>query len=392
MSLTDFITRYTDLMEDEDNVNINSDLVNFALTGIDPQTDSRFRINMVNNYHLRFDAGRPNVTCDYDSFIGFTDRIPIKHDLYIYPLPPQHLSTIAQSMHIKLPFHTPTGIEDLDPSQVPNILLGKYNDRHQLRIFFPFLWSSTRDSVKLTSAEAEMLYDDILQPTITTVAPAIAKDWPSSIQAEHFCSRTSRSAFQNTAYILNADLLGPFKHELYRRLQAHESFRHAIFCTHIQGIKASTMHDMSALSADISLTKMLEDFDTNQGLWWVNVSIEIQDGDRAILWRKDAALNLLAYALGTTLDEAGSIARWRKAFEACFPPKGHTTPQSTQTWTHMRYYLDWKILVASLDVRGAEIVQEIIWKEFKDLAWIPAATGDRPWRTDRMQPPWIQLP
>lgn len=85
-------------------------------------------------------------------------------------------------------------------------------------------------------------------------------------------------------------------------------------------------------------------------------------------------------------------ARWRKAFEACFPPKGHTTPQSTQTWTHMRYYLDWKTLLASLDIRGAETVREVIWEEFKNLAWIPAATGDRPWRTDRMQEPWIQLP
>lgn len=152
-----------------------------------------------------------------------------------------------------------------------------------------------------------MLYDDILQPTVATIAPAIAKDWPTSVEAERFRSRTSRSAFQTTAYILNVDLIGPFKHELNRRLQAHEFFRHAVFCTHIQGIKASTMHDMSALSADLSLTKMLEDFDTHRGLWWVDVGLEIQDGERAILWRKDAAPNLLSYILGSTLDEAGRI-------------------------------------------------------------------------------------
>lgn len=108
LSLSDFITQYTDIMENEDNVNIDSELINFALAGIDPRTESHFRISMVNNYRLRFGAGLPNITRDYDSFIGFTDRIPIKRDLYIYPLPPQHLSTIAQSMHIKIPFRTST--------------------------------------------------------------------------------------------------------------------------------------------------------------------------------------------------------------------------------------------------------------------------------------------
>ncbi|KAF7426823.1 hypothetical protein PC9H_009192 [Pleurotus ostreatus] len=306
MSLTDFLIRYSEIMEDESSDNLDRDLVNFALAGIDVD-ESRFRINMVNTYRLRIGGGMPNITRDYDSFIGFTDRIPIKRDLYLYALPPHHISTIAQSMHLKVPFRTSKGIQNLDPSTVPNVLLGKYNDRHQLRIFFPSLWSETQSSVKLTSEKAEMLYDDILYPTVVTVAPALAKDWPTSLEVERFRSRTTRSAFQNTAYILSADIISLFKHELSRRLQEHEFFKHAVFCTHIQGIKASTMHDMSALSADIALTRMLEDFDTVQGLWWVDVGLEIQDGDRAILWRKDAAPNLLSYVLGNTLDEAGRI-------------------------------------------------------------------------------------
>ncbi|KAF9491159.1 hypothetical protein BDN71DRAFT_1398751, partial [Pleurotus eryngii] len=391
VSLTDFISRYTQIMEYEDDPNIDRDLITFGLTGIDPETETRYRLNMVNNYRLRDDSGIPNMTRDYDSFIGFTDHIPITRDLYLYALPPHHISTIAQSMHLKIPFHTSTGVQDLDPSQVPNVLLGKYNDRHQLRIFFPSLWSATRISVKLTGEEAEMLYNEILQPTVATVAPALAKDWPTSLEAERFRSKTSRSAYQHTAYILNANLIGAFKHEFNHRLQAHESFNHAVFCTHIQGIKASTMHEMSALSADIALTKMLEDFDTHRGLWWVDVGIEIQDGERAILWRKDAAPNLLSYVFARVQVSSSTIPRWRKAFEVCFPPKGHTTPKSSQTWTHMRYYMDWKTLVGSLQPNDADTVREALWHEFKNLTWIPCATSERPWRTDK-QPLWTQLP
>ncbi|KAG9221989.1 hypothetical protein CCMSSC00406_0009197 [Pleurotus cornucopiae] len=290
MSLTDFIARYTQIMAYDDYPDLDQALVNFALAGIDDTPESRFRINMVENYCLRANSGIPNITRDYDSFIGFTDRIPIKRDLYLYPLPPHHISTIAQSMHLKVPFHTSTGIQNLDPANVPNILLGK-------------------TTVKLTSEEAEMLYNEILQPTVATIAPALAKDWPTSLEAERFRAKTSRSAYQNTPYILNVDLIGQFKHELNRRLQAHTSFKNPVFCTHIQGIKGSTMHDMSALAADLALTKMLEDFDVSRGLWWVDVGIELQDGGRVILWRADAAPNLLSYVLGTTLDEAGRVVR-----------------------------------------------------------------------------------
>lgn len=86
-----------------------------------------------------------------------------------------------------------------------------------------------------------------------------------------------------------------------------------------------------------------------------------------------------------------TIQRWRTAFEACFPPKGHITPKSAQAWTQMRYYMNWKTLVASLQAPDADRVREILWHEFEKLTWIPAATGDRPWRTDR-QSSWTQLP
>ncbi|KAF9487275.1 hypothetical protein BDN71DRAFT_1436975 [Pleurotus eryngii] len=88
---------------------------------------------------------------------------------------------------------------------------------------------------------------------------------------------------------------------------------------------------------------------------------------------------------------SSTIPWWCKAFEVCFPPKGHTMPKCLQTWTHMHYYMDWKTPVGSLQPNDADTVREALWHEFKNLTWIPCATSERPWRTDK-QPLWTQLP
>ncbi|KAJ8689399.1 hypothetical protein PTI98_013422 [Pleurotus ostreatus] len=314
LSLADFIQKYTDMCNDEWYEDQDRDLVNFALSGIDLQDEeAHIRLNLILNHRLRPNAAIPTLTRDYDSFIGFTHRIPIRRDLYVYCLPPPHISTIYAKMHVQVQFHTPQGLRSLDPSKVPNILLAKFNDRHQLRLFFPQLMSDERESpVKLSMAESDELYDTIVRPTITTIAPHLAKDWPTTARAERFRANNTGRGYQTSAYIISSNLLPSFKRELHRRLQEHPRFRYCLFCTHIQGIKGSTVHDMSHYEADSAMARMFEDFDTRQGQWWVDVGIELQDGNRAIVWRKDAAQSLIAYVLQLTLDQAGVIARSRR--------------------------------------------------------------------------------
>lgn len=165
---------------------------------------------------------------------------------------------------------------------------------------------------KLSKEESEELYDTIVQPTIATIAPHLAKDWPTTVRVEQFRANNTGRGYQSSAYIVSVGLLPAFRRELHRRLQQHPTFRYCLFCTHIQGIKGSTVHDLSHYEADLAMVKLFDEFDTRQGQWWVDVGLELQDGERAIVWRKDAAHVLIAYALQVSLDQAGVIARSRR--------------------------------------------------------------------------------
>ncbi|KAG5223529.1 hypothetical protein IMY05_C0771000600 [Salix suchowensis] len=48
--------------------------------------------------------------------------------------------------------------------------------------------------------------------------------------------------------------------------------------------------------------------------------------------------------------------------------------------------------ISVLNETNAKEVRNVIWKEFKKLTWIPNATNDRPWRSNRMGAPWLQFP
>ncbi|KAF4568669.1 hypothetical protein EYR36_010682 [Pleurotus pulmonarius] len=100
----------------------------------------------------------------------------------------------------------------------------------------------------------------------------------------------------------------------------------------------------------------------------------------------------LAVVFARVQVKAATKQEWQDAFNAIFPPKGHNLPPSAQCWPYMMYYQDWKLLLASLNETNAREVRKVIWKEFKKLTWVPNATNDRPWRSNRMDAPWAQYP
>lgn len=132
ISLADFIQKYTDMCNDEWYEEQDRNLVNFALCGVDYQDEeARIRLNITQNHRLRPNGAIPTLSRDYDSVIGFTERIPIKRDLYIYCLPPMHISTIYAKMHVQVKFHT--------PKVCSSSTVGFQAARHVFKSIFTFL-------------------------------------------------------------------------------------------------------------------------------------------------------------------------------------------------------------------------------------------------------------
>jgi hypothetical protein len=89
-----FVTRFVQLQP------VPLSAAQFALTGKDgPQ---QYKVEPLLNAFLH-DRQRPTFTRDYDSVLGFTDRVPTNSDIYIRPLTASR-DVLKDDLHIKVPF------------------------------------------------------------------------------------------------------------------------------------------------------------------------------------------------------------------------------------------------------------------------------------------------
>ncbi|KAJ8502666.1 hypothetical protein ONZ45_g11547 [Pleurotus djamor] len=312
VTLEEYLDGFVELFEEPMYDGKVEDLVNYSLSGLDLRQNTQMRFNMVANHSLPDGSPIPQIERDYDSLLGFTENLAQLSNINIYPEPPNFLATINSNVHIKVPFILNSGPQSVDPAEIPNILLGKVEDRHQIRLFFPHLKTADRDEVNssiLRLDEREFLYNNIVLPSVKEAIPASAKDWPPSHKAELFRGKNRGPGMQHSAYLLRRQALPAFNNALRRRLNENPPYHDAVFCTQIQGVKGWTTHEMFPDSAEHAFNHLVCDLDTSEGHWWVDVAVEFQDGDRAILWKKDAAALLMAYALRIPRLQADRIAK-----------------------------------------------------------------------------------
>jgi hypothetical protein len=83
---------------------------------------------------------------------------------------------------------------------------------------------------------------------------------------------------------------------------------------------------------------------------------------------------------------------WEKVFKRLWPPKGHILAISAQNYSTCRYYLDWKRFVTDMPTKVVKDSCAAIKEKFDDLYWIPAATCDKMWVTNRAANGFTSLP
>lgn len=105
-SLPQFNRHYLRLIRDdphdeEEAVNQVIGSLEFVLSGRDVRTRRQAYIEPLQ--HRLDDNNIPIKRRDYDSLLGFTDRIPTQGmDLYVYPIPPAERS-LTKSIHLTIP-------------------------------------------------------------------------------------------------------------------------------------------------------------------------------------------------------------------------------------------------------------------------------------------------
>ncbi|KAG1759446.1 hypothetical protein EDD22DRAFT_981038 [Suillus occidentalis] len=186
--------------------------------------------------------------------------------------------------------------------KIPNMPLGKVQQRHVVRIFFPRLYNAEWPVDQLPQEKLALIYDRCLRPTMLEIVPESRDKWPTTYAAAFAQSRscTGSLAFSSTdipwyrlelvATTLLAKLtgLGP-------------AFRDAYFGHELRGTKGATIHngedeDERRLAMD-DLFEHVNVNSLNFEQWHVDVALTISIPDHVVTWRQSSHHELLSHLM-----------------------------------------------------------------------------------------------
>ncbi|KAG1793321.1 uncharacterized protein HD556DRAFT_1238042 [Suillus plorans] len=383
---------FTQMQDDQTEV----DFIRFVLAArVGPLADEE-----LDQYQVRLNClqGIPtppeiDITRDLDSVIGVSDTLPYTSTLSIWPLPPFR-ETLKKDNHVKSRAYNSQGAEiEVPMHKIPNMPLGKVQQRHVVRIFFPRLYSTEWPVDQLTQDKLALIYDQCLRPTMLEVVPESRDKWPTTYAAAYAQSRsrTGSLAFSSTdipwyrleqvATTLLAKLadLGP-------------GFRDAYFGHELRGTKGATIHngrdeDERRLAMDDLFEHVdVDSLDPEQ--WHVDVALTIGvPGHLArpeLLQTADLPFTKAQYCVCT--DD-----QWTMHFDRLFPETIENAKR--QNFGRCTYYTKYVAFARVITKKSLSRARRVLKAEFDKLAWVPYTRTDRLWSSGKMQgAAWEMLP
>ncbi|KAG1744244.1 hypothetical protein EDB19DRAFT_1827125 [Suillus lakei] len=137
------------------------------------------------------------ISWDLDSAIGISHTLPYTSALVVWPIPPFR-EMLAKDNHAQSHAYDAQGDKILIPMhKIPNVPLGKVQQRHVIRIFLPQLYSA--GSVVLMSQEdLALIYDHCLHPTLAEVLLEFADQVAATLLAK---LQEQKPAFRDTYFV-----------------------------------------------------------------------------------------------------------------------------------------------------------------------------------------------
>ncbi|KAG2746285.1 hypothetical protein P692DRAFT_20849548 [Suillus brevipes Sb2] len=254
-----------------------------ALSDKDIEDNIQYSIEPTRN---KFQAPREvSVVRDYDSFLSFTDWLPVKSDLFIYLLN-NPVETLHSNIHIKVPMSIHSGQVDRPMSShtVPNICLGAVGIHTKVRLFFPWLYNPQRKDVELSFEEKKGLYEKSLMPVLIGLSPDTVTNWHVSYQSALTHAKKTRGIYQYSTHPLSGNCV---------RRTAFPWAKGMLFMVQEQGVKDANQHHPEDIDeAEDVLMKTLSDFYYDDLMGeehcYVDVGLEMSKPGYAYQWRTDA--------------------------------------------------------------------------------------------------------
>ncbi|KAG1765275.1 hypothetical protein EV702DRAFT_1182517 [Suillus placidus] len=188
--------------------------------------------------------------------------------------------------------------------KIPNVPLGKVQQRHVVRIFFPRLYSTAQleGDVHVSQEDLALIYDRCLRPTLLEVVPEFRDRLPTSYAAALTYSKTCRGGLAFGSLDIPWDRLERVAEILLAKLGEQKStFKDAYFVHELRGTKGSTMHDgEDDVERDFALQDMFEHVDVSSldpQDWLVDVALTIGVEGHVVTWRESCHQELLSHLM-----------------------------------------------------------------------------------------------
>lgn len=162
--------------------------------------------------------------------------------------------------------------------------------------------------MNLSKEEATILYEQGVRPAAISTHAGNAAEWPATYAAEKTRARNPEKGFVPTKKIIGEFSIDRFCYHLRQNMKDVEWAKDMFYMTQIRGTKGATLHTPNDEDhASNALNDYTSDINTVDGLWWIDVGVELHHAGEAFQWRGDAHAIVLQNALSVDLGTAGRI-------------------------------------------------------------------------------------
>ena len=178
-----------------------------------------------------------------------------------------------------------------------------------LRIFFPRLYSENREHVQLTVEERRIVYKRGIRIAAQRTNATAVGDWPATYDDEIFRARNHARGFSWGTRLVAACDIEEFTRHLEAALDKFDWAREIRFMTQIRSVKLGNYHDATQASAQTSLQEFTQDVLTVDGVWYVDVGLELSESSYAYQWAMDSHTRIVMEVMRVTEVDAVCLTR-----------------------------------------------------------------------------------
>lgn len=189
--------------------------------------------------------------------------------------------------------------------KIPNIPLGKVEQRHVVRIFFPRLYTAASENpswVGLSQEDFALIYDRCIRPIMTQYLPQTRDRWPTSYNSALIHARTLTGSIAFNTVDVTWHILEELAVPLLTKLgEERDEFKDAYYVHELRGKKNAAMHDGDdAIARRMALDDIFEHVDDSYldpRQWHVDVALTIGLPGHVVTWRESSHREILGFLM-----------------------------------------------------------------------------------------------